>query len=308
MTDPADRVSPRSVTAIINPISGAGADPDVARQRVAMIEAAAAQRAISVQVRLTERAGHATSFARDALAAGCTSIIVWGGDGTVNEVGSALIGSPAALGLVPAGSGNGLAAALGVPREPKAAVAVAFDAPPHRIDAGIMAGRPFFNVAGIGFDAHVATLFNRRAKGARGGWPYISIGIREGFRYPARDYRLTLDGTASTAHALLIVFANGPEFGLRTTIAPGARVIDGLLVAVVVADPGFVLARFWHARHLATGNPQRASIVSRTSVRHAVVHVDEEVAFHVDGEPGVISGPIEVSILPGALGVRSRHL
>ena len=273
-----------------------------------MIEAAAAQRGIGVLVRLTERAGHATALAHEAVEAGCTSIIVWGGDGTVNEVGRALIGSPAVLGLVPAGSGNGLAAALGVPREPEAAVAEAFDAPPHRIDAGTMAGRPFFNVAGIGFDAHVAALFNRRAKGARGGWPYISIGIREGFRYPARDYRLTLDGAASTARALLIVFANGPEFGLRTRIAPGARVDDGLLDAVVVRDPGFVLARFWHARHLATGNPQRASIVSRTAVKQAVVSVDGEVAFHVDGEPGLTSGSIEVAVLPAALGVRSRHL
>ena len=273
-----------------------------------MIEAAAAQRGSRVTVHLTERAGHATSLATDALGRGCTSIIVWGGDGTVNEVGRALIGSSAVLSLVPAGSGNGLAAALGVPREAAAAVADAFDAPPHRIDAGTMASRPFFNVAGIGFDAHVAALFNRRAKGARGGWPYISIGIREGFRYPARDYRLTFDGADSTAHALLVVFANGPEFGLRTRIAPGARVDDGFLDAVVVTDPGFVLARFWHARHLATGNPQRASIVSRTAVKRAIVDVDGEVPFHVDGEPGVTSGRIEVSILPGALLVRSRRL
>ena len=296
------------ITAIINPISGAGADPDAARRRIAMIESAAEQRHVDVTVHLTQHGGHDTALAKAALAGGCASIIVWGGDGTVNEVGTALIGSSAVMGLVPAGSGNGLAAALGVSREMPLAVADAFDAPPHRIDAGTMAGRPFFNVAGIGFDAHVAALFNQRAKGARGGWPYISIGIREGFRYQARDYRLTMDGTSSTAHALLVVFANGPEFGLRTRIAPGARLDDGLLDAVVVSDPGFVLARFWHARHLATGNPQRASIVSRRTVRQATVDVDGDVAYHVDGEPGVTSGRIEVAILPGALSVRSRHL
>ena len=301
-------LSRSAIAAIINPISGAGADPDAARQRIAMIEAAAAQRNVHAQIRLTERAGHGATLARDAASAGCGSIIVWGGDGTVNEVGSALIGSSSVLGLVPAGSGNGLAAALGVPRDAAQAVAEAFDAPPHRIDAGTMAGRPFFNVAGIGFDAHVAALFNRRAKGARGGWPYISIGIREGFRFPAREYRLTLDGTVSTAKALLVVFANGPEFGLRTRIAPGARVNDGLLDAVVVTDPAFALARFWHARHLISGNPQRASIVSRREVKQAVVEFEGEVPFHVDGEPGVSSGPIEVSILPGALFVRSRLL
>jgi diacylglycerol kinase family enzyme len=152
----------------------------------------------------------------------------------------------------------------------------------------------------------VAALFNRRAKGARGGWPYISIGVREGFRYKARHYRLRLDDAEVTADALLIAFANGPEFGLRTRIAPGARVDDGLLDAVVVSDPGFVLARFWHARHLATGNPQRASIVSRRAITRAVIETDGEMPFHVDGELGVASSPITVSILPGALSVRSR--
>jgi diacylglycerol kinase (ATP) len=291
--------------AIINPISGAGADPDVARQRVAMIEAAAVLRRVAIKVSLTERAGHATALARDAVNAGCASLIVWGGDGTLNEAGRALMGSQTILGLVPAGSGNGLAAALEVSRDPARAVADAFDAPARRIDAGLMAGRPFFNVAGIGFDAHVAALFNRRARGARGGWPYISIGIQEGFRYQARDYTLSLDGTQSRVKALLIVFANGPEFGLRTRIAPGARLDDGLLDAVVVSDPGFVLARFWHARHLATGNPQRASIVSRRTITHGTVETDGEVELHVDGEPATTSGKIEVSIVPSAISVRT---
>lgn len=270
-----------------------------------MIEAAAARRAVSVDVRLTERAGHATFLAREAVERGCGSIIVWGGDGTLNEVGRALIGTPAVLGLVPAGSGNGLAAALEVPREASRAVDDAFDAPVRRIDAGVIAGRPFFNVAGVGFDAHVAALFNRRAKGARGGWPYISIGIREGFKYRASDYRLTLDGETHRVHALLIVFANGPEFGLSTRIAPGARVDDGLLDAVVVSDPGFVLARFWYARHLATGNPQRASIVSRRTITRALIETGGEIPFHVDGEPGVTVAPIEVTTIPGALTVRT---
>ena len=270
-----------------------------------MIEAAAEQRGIAVAIRLTEYAGHATTLAREALDTGCTSIIVWGGDGTLNEVGRALIGSPASLGLVPAGSGNGLAAALDVPHDPTHAVAQAFDAPARPIDAGVIAGRPFFNVAGIGFDAHVATLFNRQAKGARGGWPYIKIGIREGLRYESREYKVTLDGTPTRSRALLIVFANGPEFGLRTRIAPGARVDDGLLDAVVVSDPRFAITRFWHARHLATGNPQRASIVSRTTITRAVVEAEGEMAFHVDGEPGSTVGPIEVTMIPGALRVRT---
>lgn len=296
------------VHAIINPISGAGADPDVARRRIAMVEAAAAQRGIEARIFLTERGGHAGALARQAADAGCASVIVWGGDGTVNEAGSALIGSSSTLGLVPAGSGNGLAAALGVPYDPGAALTDAFDAPAHRIDAGIMAGRPFFNIAGVGFDARVAALFNRRAAGARGGWPYVAIGVREGCRYRAVDYTLTLDATATRSQALLIAFANGREYGMGARIAPDARLDDGVLDAIVVEDSGNIVSRFWHARHLATGTPHLAPTVTLRRVTHAVIEAEGEMEFHVDGEPGVARDRIEVSIIPGALSVRTRAL
>lgn len=273
-----------------------------------MIEQAAAVRGADVAIHLTERAGHARELARQAASSGCASVIAWGGDGTVNEVGSGLMGSATALGLVPAGSGNGLASALGVPMESAQAVGEAFDAPVHRIDVGLLGGLPFFNVAGIGFDAHVATLFNSRGKGSRGGWPYISIGIREGCTYCAQNYTLTLGQTSRQSKALLIVFANGREFGLKTLIAPNARLDDGFLDAVVVEDPGSVIARFWHARHLATGNPQRAPIVSMDRITEATVEADGDMVYHVDGEPGVMTGRVEVSIVPGALGVRTRTL
>lgn len=296
------------VHAIINPISGAGADPNAARRRIAMVEAAAAQRGMETRIFLTQRGGHASALAREAVDAGCASVIVWGGDGTVNEAGSALIGSWTTLGLVPAGSGNGLAAALGVPRDPAAALADAFDAPAHRIDAGVMAGRPFFNIAGVGFDARVASLFNRRAAGSRGGWPYVAIGVREGCRYCAVDYNLTLDATATRSKALLIAFANGREYGMGARIAPDARLDDGVLDAIVVEDPGSIVSRFWHARHLATGRPHLAPTVTLRRVTHAVIEAEGEMEFHVDGEPGTAQGRIEVSIIPGALSVRTRAL
>jgi len=294
------------VHAIINPISGAGADPNAARRRFAMVEAAAATRGIPVRIFLTERAGHATTLARDAVAAGCVSLIVWGGDGTVNEVGSVLMGSEASLGLVPAGSGNGLAAALGVSRDPATALADAFDAPASRIDAGVMAGRPFFNIAGVGFDARVAALFNRRAAGSRGGWPYIAIGVREGCRYCSVDYTLTLDTTPMRSKALLVAFANGREYGIGARIAPDARLDDGLLDAIVVEDPGTIVSRFWQARHLATGAPRLSPAVTLRRVTHAVIESPGEMEFHVDGEPATAHDRIEVSIVPGALSVRTR--
>ncbi len=273
-----------------------------------MVEAAAAARGVEAQIRLTEGPGHAQALARDSVESGCRSVIVWGGDGTVNEAGSALLGSPTALGLVPAGSGNGLAAALGVSRVAEAALADAFDAPVHPIDAGIMAGRPFFNVAGIGFDARVASLFSHRAAGSRGGWTYVTIGVREGCRYCSLDYALTLDESPMRLQALLIAFANGQEYGMGARIAPDARLDDGVLDAVIVQEPGSVLRRFWQARHLATGRPQRAPSVSLRRIRRAVIETGGNLEFHVDGEPGVAAGRIEVSVLPGALNVRTRAL
>jgi YegS/Rv2252/BmrU family lipid kinase len=295
---------PMSIVAIINPISGAGADPDAAARRIALVHAEATRRGLSADIHLTERAGHARELAVAAAASGIDLVIVWGGDGTLNEAGAGLIGSATTLGLVPAGSGNGLAAALGTPRESRLALAAAFDGETRTIDAGMLAGRPFFNIAGIGFDARVARLFNARGPGRRGGWPYVVIGFREGCRYGGDEYTVELDGDRRRLRAMLISFANGREYGIGARIAPFAQLDDGLLDATIVeARP--LLTRFWDARHLALGTPHRAPSVSVRQVRHAVVDAELPMEFHVDGEPGLIQGPVEVRILPGALNVRA---
>lgn len=294
-----------SIVAIINPISGAGINPNAAARRVALVRAEAERRGLRAEIHLTERAGHARELAAASAEAGVELVIVWGGDGTLNEVGAALLGSDTTVGLVPAGSGNGLAAALGVPRQPVAALAAAFDGTTRTIDAGLMHGRPFFNIAGIGFDARVATLFNERAAGSRGGWPYIVIGVREGCRYRAVDYDLQLDGEARHVRALLIAFANGREYGIGARIAPGAELDDGLLDTAIVEECR-VMARFWHARHLAMGTVHLAPNVTTRRLTHAVVEREGPIEFHVDGEPGVAQGRIEVRMLPAALKVRTR--
>lgn len=291
------------IHAIINPISGAGADPTAAARRARMLEEAAAARGLQATISFTERGGHAHELATRAIEQGASGVIVWGGDGTFNEAAGALVGSGIPVGLVPAGSGNGLAGVLGVPREPVTAIDTAFDARPRPIDVGRIAGRYFFNVAGIGFDARVAALFNQRAIGSRGGWPYVAIGVREGCRYCAAEYTVTLDGESRTHHALLIVFANGREYGLGARIAPDASVDDGLLDVLIAEDRGIV-ARFWNARHLAKGTPHLASMVTTAKVRRATVESAGEMEFHVDGEPGVASGRIEVELIPGALIIR----
>jgi YegS/Rv2252/BmrU family lipid kinase len=292
------------IAAIINPKSGAGMDPSVARRRVAMIRDELKRRGLEAAIHLTERSGHARELASNAVAAGADLVIVWGGDGTVNEVGSKLSGTATALGLIPAGSGNGLAGALGVPRDPQAAIATALGTRTLRVDVGMIGDRPFFNVAGIGFDAHIARLFNQRPQGRRGRLPYVVLGVREGCRYSGQAYNLTLEGEPYTSKALLVAFANGREYGMGMQIAPGARLDDGLLEARIVEDRP-VLSRFRDARHLVFGTIHRAPNVMSKAVRSATVEADGEIEFHVDGEPGVAQNALNISILPGALIVKT---
>lgn len=293
-----------SIVAIINPISGAGATHATASVRAALVRDEVRRRGWDVEIHLTAGAGHARDLASAAAAAGASLVIAWGGDGTLNEAGTALVGSETALGVVPAGSGNGLAAALAVPHAPRAALAIALDGRTRAIDAGILAGRPFFNIAGIGFDARVATGFNTRGAGRRGAWPYLLLGVREGLLYRAAEYRVHLDGHPHHMRALLIAFANGQQYGLGARIAAAAELDDGLLDLTMVEERS-LMARFWHARHLVTGTVHLAPRVVTARVRSASVEADHPMEFHVDGEPGVADGRIDVRILPRALRVRT---
>ena len=292
------------VAAIINPISGAGSGQDRAAHRIATLTDHFDRRGLRASVSITTGAGHARELAAAAARDHADLVIVWGGDGTVNEAGAALLGTETALGLVPAGSGNGLAAALGTSRESGTAITRALDGVRRAIDAGIINERPFFNIAGIGVDARIAKRFNERAPGRRGAWPYIAIGVAEGCRYCGQEYEVDLDGDRRRLRALLIAFANGREYGSGARLSAGASLDDGLLDAVIVEDRSIV-ARFWHARYLASGTPERAPRVTLRQVRRAHVRADGPIEYHVDGEAGSFEGEVEVSIRPGALWVRS---
>ena len=292
-----------SIVAIINPTSGAGMDPDVARRRVSLVEDELKKRSLDGRIHLTERGGHAIELTKAALSDRAALVIVWGGDGTLNEVGSTLAGTGTAIALIPAGSGNGFAAALGLPRDPAAALSVALGDRMREIDVGVIGPRRFLNVAGIGVDARIAALFNQRARGSRGKWPYITIGLIQGCRYAACDYQVQLDDEKSRHRALLLAFANGREYGMGAVLAPDAELDDGLLNAYVIEDRP-VAARFWHARHLAKGTVGRAPGVVIRKVRRATIEADSPIEFHVDGEPAVASGRLEVGVMPRALRVK----
>ena len=156
-----------SIAIIVNPISG-GARPDTAGHRVALAAAVVAAHGDAADVVVTERPGHARELAAAAAARGARLVIAWGGDGTVNEVASALAFGPTPMVIVAAGSGNGLARELGVNRRPDRAIAAALHAEPRAIDVGELGGRFFVNLAGVGFDARVAERFGACGSGRRG--------------------------------------------------------------------------------------------------------------------------------------------
>jgi len=299
-----ERSSTVNIVAIINPMSGAGMDPTAAERRVALVREELSRRGLEGSIHLTERAGHAKELAAAAASQHAHLVIVWGGDGTLNEAGTALAGSATALGVVPAGSGNGLAATLGVPRhDPLAALETALGPRTQAIDVGVLGDRRFLNVAGIGIDARIAVLFNQRARGSRGKWPYISIGVIEGCRYKGLEYVVQLGEESVRHRALLIAFANGREYGMGASLAPRAELNDGLLDALVVEDRS-IMARFWHSRHLALGSVERAPRVLSRKVRSAIVESNQPMEFHVDGEPGVAEGRLVIGVLPQALRIK----
>jgi len=298
-------VASGEIVAIVNPFSGAGATPGVAEARVALLTARFGAAGVSSTVYLTERPYHAGEMARAAVASGARMVIAWGGDGTINEVGTSLAGSGAVLGIIPAGSGNGFASELGIPADPNAAIDIILRGRDRPVDAGEMAGRLFFNIAGIGFDALIAEQFNLRSLGRRGMGPYIQIGVREMFRYRAARYRIRLDDEELNTTALLIAFANGREYGNKIRLAPHAQLDDGKLEAMVVEDRT-PLARLWCGRYLALGTADKAPRVVKRSIASAVVETDGEMLYHLDGEIGRAGGSISVRIRPKLLTVRVR--
>jgi diacylglycerol kinase (ATP) len=297
------RVASPDVVAIVNPLSGTGADPRAAERRVAMLNDRFAAAGIRGIVHLTERPRHAWDLAKAAVASGASMVLAWGGDGTINEVGSAIAGTPAALGLVPAGSGNGFAAEIGVPRDAAAAIDTALRGRDWLIDAGEINGRLFFNIAGVGFDAVIAEQFNARTQGRRGMGPYVQIGLRETFRYRAARYHIVLDGETIDSTALLIAFANGREYGNRIQLAPHARMDDGKLEAMVVADRS-PLARLWCGRYLALGTADQAPGIVARSIATATIETAGDILYHLDGEVGRAQGTLTVRIRPQVLKVR----
>lgn len=294
------------IAVIINPISG-GPRPGQAQARAQMATEAVRQHGDEPRVFVTERAGHARELAKAAAAGGARLVIAWGGDGTINETASALIFGEVPLGIIPAGSGNGLARELGIPANPREAIARAVTAKPRPIDVGEIEDRWFLNIAGIGFDAYVAAAFNAPDNPRRGLRGYAAITWRALLRYVPMRYQLTIVGEASPEQgrrvdrtALMVAIANSPQFGNGAKIAPGAVIDDGLLDLVTIEERSR-LATVCQMPRLFNGTVHRIPGCTTERIRSVTIEADAPMTFHVDGEPVAGGTRLRARVHPHAL-------
>ena len=249
----------------------------------------------------TEGPGHATELARAAAAAGYRVVVAVGGDGTVNEVGQGLLHQPAtALGIVPRGSGNGLARHLRVPLGVGAALRRQRQPAFSRIDVGLVNGRPFFCTAGVGFDARVSEVFARA--GTRGLSTYLRVTLQEYQTFAPVPVQVQADGENMVTDCFVLAFANASQYGNNAYIAPQADLRDGLLdMCLIDALPPWRAAQV--VLGMALGTLPRTGGAAYRHVRRAMVQAAAPVGYHADGDYLGHATEFAVELLPLALEV-----
>lgn len=223
-----------------------------------------------------------------------------GGDGTVNQLGHALCGSETALGILPFGSGNGLARHLGVPIKTADALQLISTGKIALVDRGTMNGQSFFCTAGVGFDAHIGKLFAESTE--RGFSTYSKMTMREFRNYKAETYRITIDGRAVERDAFLVTAANAGQYGNNAWIAPDATINDGLLhLSVLKPFPWYTMPGLGIRMFLKTLRDGR--YFESYSGKNITIEREQSGAAHFDGEPVMLDKVLQIGVEAAALRV-----
>ena len=250
------------------------------------------------EVIFTERVGHATEIAQDAVSRGADIIVASGGDGTVNEVACALVNTGIPMGILPAGSGNGLARCLGISMRYALALRTIIRGNTKLMDVATVNDMLYTSIAGIGFDAHVAQKFADSS--IRGMISYMQIVLNEFSAYKPVTYNLTIDGMSIEKQALMVIFANSNQFGFNTRIAPEAKVDDGLLdICVIKKMPVSQLLNVSY--HLLMGTPGKTNYAEYYTGKNIRIDNVSDSLMNIDGEPKIVESPINISIKPLSL-------
>lgn len=289
-------MSKKQIVFIVNPVSGVSKKGNLVKQ----IESSVDDRQCSYEIIYTEGPGHATEISRQYSSDGTAVIVAVGGDGSVNEVARGLVGSNTALGIIPAGSGNGLAHHLKIPLNHGKALEVIQNRKIIKIDTGSINDKLFVSIAGIGFDGFVAHKF---AEGSRRGFlSYARIVAEEYPAYKPGKYKIQLTGKVIKTRALFIGFANSDQFGYRTSIAPHAKIDDGLLDIIIMKKPLVIeipiLASLLYWRKI-----DKWKNIEIFKAAELTVKMKKKRWVNIDGEPLVLSKKVNVKVHPKSLNI-----
>lgn len=227
-------------------------------------------------------------------------IVAVGGDGTVNETASALAGTNKVLGIIPFGSGNGLARFLQIPLNTVGAIKNLNNNKTTTIDAGKINNQWFFNMAGMGFDAHISEVFSHGK--TRGFRQYFKSSLKEISRYSSQHYTIEVDGKVYERDAFMVSFANSSQYGNNAHISPNASLHDGLIdVCIITKFPVYRLLEM--GLRMLTKTSEASGFVEIIRGRHVKVKRIQSGPVHLDGEPQIIGADAEIMMFPSSLNV-----
>ncbi|MBR0037592.1 MAG: diacylglycerol kinase family lipid kinase [Bacteroidales bacterium] len=292
----------RKIVVIVNPISGGKSKEDIP----AIVNDTFPECDYCVDIVETKCAGHGYELAMQAIADGADTIVAVGGDGTVNEIGRALItDTTVKFGLVPMGSGNGLARHAEIPMDVRQAFKLIKAGHSELIDYGDMNGHIFFTTAGTGFDAEVGQRFAEMGKtfsitGKRGPITYLRAIVEMAAVYVPKEYTIMTDDEVFQQRSFLITVGNAAQWGNKAYIAPKASQQDGLF-SVTIVKPFLYIEAPMMAVQLMNRQFDRSEHVRSIETKHLRIMCNDIGYSHVDGEPMKLPSPLDVTMHPGGL-------
>ncbi len=295
---PVEKENPykEKVAFIINPKSGTKNKKEFPD----MIMNTMDQSRYNVEIAYTQSAGHAPELVNEFVEKGFSRIVAVGGDGTVNEVARALAGKPSALGIIPCGSGNGLARFLGIPLKAKDAVQLINDGAEISIDYGIINDQPFFCTCGVGFDAHIGSKF--AASKTRGFYTYFKETVSSFFTYKPKKYKITIDGEKIKTRAFLVTAANAGQYGNDAYIAPKADIRDGML-DLCILSPFPMYSVFGLGLKVFNKTIDKSKYMQTRKGQSITIKRKKEGEVHLDGEPAIMGKKLKIEIVKQGLKV-----
>ena len=248
----------------------------------------------------TEYAGHGAILAQKAIQEGFDVVVAVGGDGSINEIAGALVNTSVSLGLVPAGSGNGLAMHLGYGRQIDEAIQKLNHTTIKRMDYGTLNDKAFFNVAGLGFDGRVSNMMRESKR--RGFMGYLINSVKAGFQHKAQKFILHLPEQTIERTCFAIAVANGPMYGYNMEIAPGAALDDGLFSLVLIKEaPKWSYFKAVHSS--MHGKILDHNFIEHFAVSNIKIEFEGKQYMHLDGEGFAIESSADIKMQKNALSI-----